>query len=935
MTPDKPSSTAQHELVTRVERGTTVGRYLVVGLIGKGGMGEVYAAYDPELDRKIALKLLHPSKKGGDDGSEGRSRLLREAQAIAKLSDPNVVVMFDVGTFNDRVFLAMEFVDGNTLSYWLEVKPRGWREVVATFTSAGKGLAAAHRAGLVHRDFKPDNVMMGRDGQVRVMDFGLARAIEGDKAEAGASDAAVPSESTATSASQGVVSQIMASIRGSQTGAVWTSAMSRSNASKAVPAQVESSEVRESLSPREAALAIASGARGPWREADTATRDLSRNLPAAPTDAPTSALNSPLTQTGAIMGTPAYMAPEQFQCATLDARSDQFSFCVALYEALYGQRPFEGKDIHALTANVLAGRVRPQPPGSRVPGWLRRVVLRGLRVDRATRHASMETLLAAMAKDPARTRRRGGVVVATMGLIVALGAGLVRAERQQRMKCQGASEKLAGIWELPNGKRLTPRKNAIRGAFMATGKRYAADSFEVVSNALDRYVTAWDDMHREACRATNVRGEQSAEVLDLRMACLHERFSEVRALTAVFTDANADVVSKAVGASQSMRPVEQCADIATLRAVVRPPDDPEIRRKVSDVRTQLADVKALKNAGRYKQARDQIGPITEVALATNYQPVAAEALMQMGELQTDEGDAQKAEISLEQAVWLAEASRHDEVALESATDLIYSVGVMQSRYVDGDRWARHAASVLARLGPGHDVIAGWRANNLGVMYSKQGRLADSLAASLEAVALKTRALGGAHFDVAISETNAALALFHLGRLDEAGELNQKALKMTETALGPDHPLTANVLGNIAEIANVKGLHGEARRDAHKAVSILEREYGSDHPSIGSALTTIGESFIGEGQPALAIPHLERALRIGETVELDRDLLCQARFALARALNRDQNRALSLAIQARSDCDGGPVAGPVAKKRKADIDRWIEARPGRLQRVSMR
>ena len=159
-------------------RGATVGRYMVVNLVGKGGMGEVYAAYDPELDRKIALKLLRTQRTAGADASEGRLRLLREAQAIARLSDPNVVVVYDVGAFEDRVFLAMEFVDGNTLAYWLETVDRGWREVVQTFAAAGRGLAAAHRAGVVHRDFKPDNVMIDRNGKVRVMDFGLARTID-------------------------------------------------------------------------------------------------------------------------------------------------------------------------------------------------------------------------------------------------------------------------------------------------------------------------------------------------------------------------------------------------------------------------------------------------------------------------------------------------------------------------------------------------------------------------------------------------------------------------------------------------------------------------------------------------------------------------------------------------------------------------------------
>src|SRR5499427_4400527 len=168
------SANPEHGTAT-LARGASIGRYVVLGLVGRGGMGEVYAAYDPELDRKVAVKLLRVKPGAGVSRHEGRQRTLREAQAIARLSHPNVVVVFDVGTFQEQVFIAMEFVEGNTVSYWLQSVDRSWQEIVKVFMAAGRGLAAAHDKGLVHRDFKPDNVMVGRDNQVRVMDFGLAR----------------------------------------------------------------------------------------------------------------------------------------------------------------------------------------------------------------------------------------------------------------------------------------------------------------------------------------------------------------------------------------------------------------------------------------------------------------------------------------------------------------------------------------------------------------------------------------------------------------------------------------------------------------------------------------------------------------------------------------------------------------------------------------
>jgi serine/threonine protein kinase len=227
-------------------RGDRLGRYVIIDLLGSGGMGVVYTAYDPDLDRRVALKLLRPDR-GPSWGETGRLRLLREAQAIARLSHPNVIAVYDAGSFGDQVFVAMEFIEGGTLRQWLEERPP-WREVLDRFLLAGRGLAAAHAAGLVHRDFKPDNVLLSRDGRVRVMDFGLARPIG------------------------------------------------------------EPSRMEE------------------WRAPAGSGGNLA----------------SPLTQWGEALGTPGYMAPEQLRGEASDARSDQFSFCVSLYEALYGERPFLG-----------------------------------------------------------------------------------------------------------------------------------------------------------------------------------------------------------------------------------------------------------------------------------------------------------------------------------------------------------------------------------------------------------------------------------------------------------------------------------------------------------------------------------------------------------------------------------------------------------------
>jgi len=926
--------------ITDLARGAAIGRYLVLNLIGRGGMGEVYAAYDPELDRKVAIKVLRASSSAGVDAIEGRGRILREAQALAQLSDPNVVAVYDVGTVDDRVFLAMEFVDGSTLSFWQHAQPRTWREVVTLYAAAGRGLAAAHRRGLVHRDFKPDNAMVGRDGQVRVMDFGLARSAEAHPAEGPAAEERVRSTAGTNVATTGL-SASGRSLARSPAGGQLRPGERLSASGVVVPAPA--SDAASAGSSRRSPASPGAPLEMPPLDLDAATRNLA--VPRSGTNptlverspggaAASGALNLRLTQTGAMMGTPAYMAPEQFAGKPAEARSDQFSFCVALYEALYGERPFAGKSLTDLTRNVLSGQVREAPVGANVPSWLRRVLLRGLRPVPDDRHPSMEALLAALARDPPRARRRWAAAVSVAGLIVALTAGLIESSQAHKMKCLGAEAKLAGIWELPNASgKLTPRKEAIRRSFMTTGKRYAEEAFSHALSELDRYVVAWNDMHRDVCEATHVRGEQSGDVLDLRMGCLQDRFNEVRALTTVFSDANGDVVSKAAEAVQSLRPVESCADVVALKAVMRAPDDPEIRRAVADVRAQLADVKALGDAGKLKQARALVGPVVEAARKTKYGPVVAEALFRSGELKNAAGDASGSEKDDEEALWTAVASHHDEVVSAAAAQLVYIVGYRQDRYEEGERWSRHAGAVLARLGPGHDLVAGWLANNRALLYSKQGRLDEALAAGLEAVRIKTRALGADHFDVAVSEDNVAGILAQLGKLDEAMTMGTRALGILTKVLGPEHPTIAYVLSDLADVMIANGRFADARAAAERAITLWGRDLDQGNPTLAYALVPLGRSLTAMKQPARAVPFLERAIASSTHKDPDHMLLGEARFALAQALwDSGQNRERSERIAEEARSDFGTVAGGAQRKRA--VEEWLADRSSGRNVVSV-
>jgi tetratricopeptide (TPR) repeat protein len=794
-------------------------------------MGEVYAAYDPELDRKVAIKLLRVRGE-----AEGRMRLMREAQAIAKLSHPNVVTIYDVGTFRGDVFIAMQFVDGHTLGYWIHAEPRSWSDVLRVFADAGRGLAAAHAKDLVHRDFKPDNVMVSPDGHVRVMDFGLARIVR---------DRAAPDQTP----------------------------------------------------PPGPASPVALAALDP----DANDLDSTKVLAHAPiaVDATMGPFKIKLTQAGAILGTPAYMAPEQFRGLQADARTDQFSFCVALYEALYGERPFAGVDILGLTAGVLSGAVRDPPAGASVPGRVRKIILRGLKLTPEARWPSMEALLAALEKRGAVTPRRRFAA--------------------------GAAIKLDGIWESPVRGRLveTPVKAEIRQAFLATGASYAAETFAKVRAILDRYAASWSAVYTDACEATHVRGEQSAEVLDLRMAALQEALDGLRALSRIFRQANRDVVENAVRAASALAAIERCSDVKLLRSVVRPPDDPTIRAEVDRLRAWLADARVLFQVGRIIEGLEQLVQLEREARRLGYAPLLAETLYELATLHAERREAAPAVAAAEEAVWTAELSRHDEVRAKAMVLLVYLVGDLQLRFDAGELWARYADALLRRIG-GNEYLWGWLYNNRGAMRERQGRLIESVEDARRAAAVKERVHGPDSADVGSSLGNVAMLLEQLDAVDAAVVEIERGFSIVAAALGPEHPRTGVLLSNYGEILNRVGRFADARGMAARALAIFERVSAPDGVVLSFPLIALGVAYLGDGMAGAALPILERAAAIRDAHETKTSSLGEAHFALARALHEtgtDRERALSLARRARAEY-AADSPSPVIRRQLSVIDPWL-------------
>jgi tetratricopeptide (TPR) repeat protein/tRNA A-37 threonylcarbamoyl transferase component Bud32 len=559
-----------------LERGTSVGRYMVLERIGEGGMGEVYSAYDPELERKVAIKVIRPETEaqGSDDSGAFRTRLLREAQALARLSHPNVVTVYDVGWLADhRMFLTVELVTGMTLRQWLRVKKRPWRDVLRAYLEAGRGLSAAHGAGLIHRDFKPTNVLVGTDGSVKVTDFGLARAV-------------------------------------------------------------------------------------------TALPEVLIHVPAAEPSGPR-LLDSPLTEAGAVLGTPGYMAPEQYRSLPTDARSDQFSFCVSLYEGLYGVRPFQGDSLPALSSAVAEGRVGEVPAGSQVPSFIRRILLRGLSAEPSARYATLDALLRELSRDPAAGRKRAALWIGSAAAVAGLMVLVWHAARgHDPVTCTGAQAQMDEVW---NG----ATKQQAEQAFMTTKAAFAADSWRRVRESLDLYATRWVSEQRSACGATRLRGEQPESIMTLRMTCLEQRRNQMRALAHTFGEADRQVVEKSVEAVGSLPSVTDCEDVTSLTTVKPMPSQPEQRAAIDGLRRELASGQVLVDAGKYAAAAALVAPLVERAKAVGYEPLLAEAMLVLGEAQDRSASKAEAAATLRGAAYAADAGRADDTRVRALGQLVH------------------------------------------------------------------------------------------------------------------------------------------------------------------------------------------------------------------------------------------------------------------------
>jgi tetratricopeptide (TPR) repeat protein/predicted Ser/Thr protein kinase len=719
-----------------------LGRYELVEQVGSGGMGVVYRAYDPALRRYVALKLIRSDGHLANLAASLRVRLLREAHAMAKLTHPNVVTVFDVGFVDGQIFVAMEFIDGPTLHAWQSAAPRSWRETLACYIEAAKGLLAAHECGIVHRDFKPDNVLFS-GSRVVVTDFGVAVSIKRD----------------------GVV-----------------------------------------------------------------TRDGS-----------------------SYAGTPAYMAPEQFRGEPADARTDIFNFCAALYEALYGEPAFPGTDFGSRRKAVLAGRIRPPPPKTRVPNWTRRVLLKGLATDPAKRPQSIAMLIDALQPDAHLKRTRTAMSLVAMMAIVGGASAAVTAYRSPLAACRRQASVLAGLWS-PEGQRQ------VQTAFARSGLPFQAQAWTTVKRALDDYVQRWTGGYTRACESAHRDGTQSMETLDLRLACLDERRGSFATLRDVLATGDPEAVTQAVSAVSRLDPVEVCDDIPALRATTPAPANLGARRTLREARLKLSSARSLHSTARYAEARRLANEALEIAKVVRHAPTIAESWYLLGRTSRSQGQWKQSEQEFLQVIDYAERGRADQVRARAAIALVEVVGNRQSRFQDGERWLHQAEVVLERVGnPTRDVAA--LALSRGLLALGEDNLDDAEISFRRALDLDQKVLAPSDPMIGTAMVNIGLVLRYKGRFDDARTLCRAAYEQTVRAVGAEHPRAAFALENLAYISYAQHKFRQALTEFQRALETQKRVLGPRHPEVAVTIGNLANVLDSVGDHQAAVSMEREALAI--------------------------------------------------------------------------
>lgn len=676
-----------------------VGRFELLEVLGRGGMGVVYKARDPRLDRFVAIKLLIDEEAP----AELKARLVREAKALARLSHPNVVQVYEAGEFEERVFLAIEFIEGGTLGDALG-DVDGWRAKLDLLAGAGRGLAAAHEHDIVHRDFKPANVLVGSDGVPKVTDFGIARAPAGD-------------------------------------------------------------------------VTVPSGA----------------NLPGGPAGGPIG-----LTSTGTVMGTPAYMSPEQICGDSVGPASDQFSFCVVVFEALTGKRPFVGASVSELRAALLMPAPVQWPASSEVPSPLRAIILRGLESEASERWPSMQTLLDALDAELQRVPPYKRVAAWSAGLsaLALAGWGLLREPKPDCADAGSASALLTA-----------ERLGAARAAFEATGLSFASTSADTALANLATATKQIDAARADSCKATYASGTQSPERFAARSACFDRLETDVDALLGGFAQADAQTVQRAVSSVERVFADASCERPPGTQGL---PADEAGRAKADQLLKALRAARLDAQLGRWGGAESGIERVRSEAESLDAPRVDVELELAAGALEANRDDHSTAREHFDAAVDRAEAAGLDPLALQAWRGVL-AVSKAELADVQGTRRALRRVEALGkRLGRQaeleHDVLAATVAiAELGGDLERAERGAMALVSARDQQGASGNHRARARFELAEIQ-------YRAGKYTEAIENFSTAYELWSEALGAEHPRTLMArrarLAPKIELGKLEGLDAE-------------------------------------------------------------------------------------------------------------------------------
>lgn len=768
ITPNGPDSLG-HELIHRRihERlfgepmpPVRLGRFIVEDTLGRGGMGAVYAARDERLGRPVAIKVI----RGPRRGHVKHSRILAEARAQARLAHPNVVTVYEATESDDDVFIVMELVRGLTLDRWLALKRRSLQEVLTAFAGAGRGLAAAHAAGIVHRDVKPGNILIGDDQRVRIADFGLARAMVEEEHELQSS---------------------RRSARGS-----------------AIP---------------------------------------------------------PSSDRAA--GTPAYMSPEHAR-GRPDARSDQFSFCVALYEALHGSHPFPERRAPSTSG--------PQPRlrfARTVPRWLRRLLTRGLSLHAEDRYPSMDMFLAAFEDQPPRSRWLSRGCIGGLLLAAAMGAAIYQNSGQGDSR----DDFFAAHWN-------DERQRKIESALRATQLPYATEAWTRLKQAIDGFERRWTLARKQGPTWIHQYGERPRVLRYARQVCLERQRQAVAAVIDLYST---PLPTQTAGLDAVLDGLPDPVDCDNPAVLNRPPDLSE------DLQALLARAQRLQRSGLGRDALPLLTELISASQAEGSSAGEAEALLLRADIEARElGDAQSADNTLKDALQRATKHGHDAITWRILNALAMLSADEFQDVEQARRQHRLASDVFRRLSLTSPLSTAALLDTESFIALLEGRPDRALALRRRALQLRegvlslySPELARSHLDVinALAETDPRTAQ---AKYEELAALHRRTF-------GPSHPLTARTEFNAAQGLFLLGSYPEARRTLLHCRAVFLKNEGPLSPRV--AVTDLYLARIAEaqgdrteaehrGRMALAVYDVRYPPAFSERVETLVVLIEQARLA---------------------------------------------------------